>query len=121
MHIMDNEAFQAFQEEVEKNGCNYQLIPLHIHQQNSAENAIQVFKHHFLADLATVHPRFQLYLGDILSPKAEITISLLQTHCINSKLLAYEYLNGTLNYNATSLAPPGTKGLIHKKVDQQSS
>eukprot|EP00957_Ditylum_brightwellii_P164917 12556280-Ditylum_brightwellii.AAC.1 len=34
--------------------------------------------------------------------------------------MAYEYLHGMFNYNATPLAPPGTKVLIHKKVDQQT-
>eukprot|EP00957_Ditylum_brightwellii_P023340 1762152-Ditylum_brightwellii.AAC.1 len=120
MHVMDNEASQAFQEEVERNYCTYQLVPPHIHHRNAAEKTIQIFKHHFLAGLASVHPNFPMHLWDRLLPQAIITPNLLRTYRINPKLLAYEYLNGTFDYNATSLAPPGIKVLIHKKVDQHT-
>eukprot|EP00957_Ditylum_brightwellii_P183858 14004641-Ditylum_brightwellii.AAC.1 len=59
-----------------------------------------------------------MHLWDRLLPQASITVNLLRTCQINPKLLAYKYLHGTFDYNATPLVPPGTKVLIHKKVDQ---
>eukprot|EP00957_Ditylum_brightwellii_P020660 1558100-Ditylum_brightwellii.AAC.1 len=62
-----------------------------------------------------------MHLWDRLLLQASITVNLLRTCRINPKLSAYEYLHGTFDYNATPLALPGTKVLIHKKVDQRTS
>eukprot|EP00957_Ditylum_brightwellii_P129714 9894945-Ditylum_brightwellii.AAC.1 len=62
-----------------------------------------------------------MHLWDRLLLRAMITVNLLRTCCINLKVSIYEYLSGTYDYNATPLAPPGIKVLIHKKVDQRTS
>eukprot|EP00957_Ditylum_brightwellii_P060816 4617276-Ditylum_brightwellii.AAC.1 len=62
-----------------------------------------------------------MHLWDRLLPQAIITVNLLKTYRINPKLLAYEYLHSTFDYNTTPLAPPGTKVLIHEKVNQRTS
>eukprot|EP00957_Ditylum_brightwellii_P016140 1214904-Ditylum_brightwellii.AAC.1 len=59
-----------------------------------------------------------MHLWDRLLPQAIITLNLLRTCDINPKLLAYDYLHSTFGYNVMSLAPTGSKVLIHKKVDQ---
>ncbi len=53
MHILDNEASDAFKKKIRKN-CNLQLVPLDTHHRNLAERAIQTFKSHFIAKLAGV-------------------------------------------------------------------
>ncbi len=53
MHILNNEASEAFKTEINKN-CNLQLVPPDTHRRNLVERAIQTFKSHFIAILAGV-------------------------------------------------------------------
>ena len=43
------------------------------------------------------------------------TLKFLRQSRINPKLSAYAQLRGAFDYNATSLAPPGTKLIVHEK------
>jgi hypothetical protein len=95
-----------------QNNIEYQPVPPHIHRRNKAERAIQTFKAHFIAGLCTVHPNSPLHLWDKLIPQAIITLNMLRCSRINPGLSAYQQLYGNFNYNATPLAPPGTKVLI---------
>jgi hypothetical protein len=58
MHILGNEASEAFKTEIKKN-CNLQLVPPDTHRRNLAERAIQTFKSHFIAILVVSTHRFQ--------------------------------------------------------------
>jgi len=53
--------------------------------------------------------------------QAEITLNLLRASRINPRLSAYAQLSGAFDYNATPLAPPGIKCIIHEKPGQQGS
>ncbi len=61
MHILDNEASEAFKTEIKKN-CNLQLVPPGTHRRNLAERAIQTFKSHFITILAGVDSSFPMSL-----------------------------------------------------------
>ena len=61
MHILDNEASEAFKCKIGKN-CQYQLVPLDTHRHNLAERAIQTFKSHFIAILSEVDESFPMPL-----------------------------------------------------------
>eukprot|EP00957_Ditylum_brightwellii_P003824 290488-Ditylum_brightwellii.AAC.1 len=87
-----------------------------MHRQNLAEQAIQTFKHHILARLATVDPDFPKNLWDTLIPQACLTLNLTRPSRINPWLSAVAQLNGAFDYNRTPLALPGIKVLIHKKL-----
>jgi hypothetical protein len=68
LHILDNEASDAFKTEIKKN-CNLQLVPPDTHRRNLAERAIQTFKSHFISILAGVDPSFPMSLWDRLIPR----------------------------------------------------
>ena len=53
---------------------------------------------------------------DRLLDQAFLTLNLLQTARANPSLSAYTYLFGDFNFNATPLAPPGTRVLAHLKT-----
>jgi hypothetical protein len=59
-------------------------------------------------------------VGELI-PQAVLTVNLLQQSCINPKLSAHAQLNGPFDYNATTLAPPGTRVIIHDKPDKIGS
>ena len=48
----------------------------------------------------------------------ELTLNMLRTSRINPKLSAHEQLHGIHDFNATPLAPPGTRCIAHEKSSQ---
>jgi hypothetical protein len=118
---MDNEASKALKLFLHSNDIQFQLVPPHVHQQNAAERAIQTLKNHFIAMLCSTDKQFTIHLWDRLIPQVVLTLSLLRQSCITSKLSAHAQLNGPFDYNATPLAPPGTRVMIHEKPDKRGS
>ena len=96
-----------------------QLVPPHIHRQNSTEHAIKTFKAHFILTLATYDPQYPIAEWDRLIAQSKMTLNLLRSACCNPRLSAYAHLEGAHNYNKVPLAPPGTRVVILKKVGQQ--
>ena len=116
---MDNECSYDLQSVLTNENIDWQLVPLHNHRANAAEQAIQTFKHHFKACLATINPNFPMCEWDRLLVQAELTLHLLQTSNVNPSLSAYAYLFGNFNYNRTPLVPPETKVITQKKLQNE--
>ncbi len=62
MDVMDNQATIYIKQFLTKTECNYQVVKLHNHRVNAAEQAIQTFKVAFIAALATTDSVFPLQL-----------------------------------------------------------
>ena len=120
-YVMDNEASAELKLAMEDNNTTYQLVPPHDHRNNLAERAIQTFKHHFKAGLASTDPNFPLSEWDRLLEQANITLNLLRSSRVNPKLSAYTYLFGEFNFNATPLPPPGTKVIAHTNASNRKT
>ena len=120
-YVMDNKINGDLRDAIKKENMQLQLTPPNIHRRNAAERAIQTWKNHFLSGLATCHPQFPVREWDRLIPQANITLNLLRSSRINPRLSAYAFIFGIFNFNATPLAPPGTKVIIHKKTKQRGS
>ena len=115
LHILDNECSQTiirFMLSVEE---NYQLVHPHIHRRNAAERAIQNFNNHFIAGFSSVHKLFPMYLSCILIPRSILSLNLLLGSRMNPKISAHAQIHGSFEFNATRLAPPGTKIIIYDK------
>ena len=54
MHYLDNECPTVLKKFMTAKDERFQPVPPHLHRQNSAERAIQTFKNHFMAGLASV-------------------------------------------------------------------
>ena len=111
--ILDNEVSHELKEAFKKHNTSFQLVPPNSHRQNLAERAIQTWKNHFKAGLASTDPKFPLTEWDRLIPQANITLNLLRTSRTNPALSAYASIYGNFNFAATPLAPPGTKVIVH--------
>ena len=96
-------------------------MPPKIHRRNAAERAIQSFKNHFLAGIATCNPKFPIHEWDRLLQQAEITLNLLRQAQKNTKLSAYSYIFLPYTYNKNPMVPPGTKVIVHKKPSDRLS
>ena len=119
--ILDNEMSPEVKSAMDKAEVNYQKVPPGIHRRNAAERAIQTFKNHLLAGLASCDPSFPIREWDRLLPQAELTLNLLRNSRVNPKLSAHACLFGNHDFNKISLCPPGTKALSHSKADQRTS
>ena len=114
--IMDNEASTNLNRLLQKIITVAQLAPPQRHRKNSAERAICTFKNHFVAGLALVNNYFPIYLVCLIMKQAEITINLPRTSRTNLRLLAYEKIFGIFDFNATPMAPPVTRIIVHGKT-----
>ena len=97
-----------------KDNISHQLVPPHAHRTNLAEHAIQTFKNHFKTGLALVDPELPLVQWDRQIDQAIITLNMLKASRAKPKMSAYTYLGG-VEFNATPLAPPGTRVVAHTK------
>jgi hypothetical protein len=119
--VLDNETSSTLKMAMKKKETNFQLVPPHMHRANAAERAIQTFKNHFKAGLASVDPAFPVAEWDRLLQQAFLTLNLLRPARANPKLSAYAYIHGQFDFNKTPLAPPGTKVLVHAKPNNRAS
>jgi hypothetical protein len=115
LHRLDNEAPAKLKALIVSKGLQYQLVPPGIHRRNSAERAISTWKDHFIAGLSTTDKQFPLHLWCRLLPQCDMTLNMLRASRVNPHISAYQLLHGTFDFNATPLAPPGTKAIIHEK------
>ena len=86
LYVLDNEFSTEMKTTMEKQGIQYQLVPPHIHRRNAAERAVQTFKHHFLAILASCDPDFPVSEWDRLLDQAELTLNINRNSRSNPKL-----------------------------------
>ena len=96
-------------------------MPPHIHRRNAAERAILTYKNHLIAGLYTCDPKFLSREWDRLLLQCNITINLLRLARRNPYLSVYAALLGNFNFNATPMAPPGTKVILHEKANNRLS
>ena len=118
---MNNKISYDLKEALQNNETTYQLVPPYSHRRNLAEMAIQTWKNHFKAGLASLNPNFPLSEWDRLLNQANITLNLLRVSRSNPKISAYTYILGEFNFLATPLAPPGTKIVAHIKPGKRAS
>ena len=106
IHILDNEASEAYKAEIKKN-CTIQLVPPDNHRRNLAEQEIQTFKNYFKAVIAGVDDNFPMNLWDQLLPQVVLTLNLLGQSNLTPTVSAYQYVHGVFDYNKMPLAPMG--------------
>jgi hypothetical protein len=121
LHILDNECSHVMKQAFAKHSVNFQLVPPHVHRRNAAERAIQTWKNHFSAGLATCDPKFPLTMWDQLMPQADLTLNLLRSSRRYPKLSAHSCLNKAFNFPNTPLAPPGTQVVAHITPSQRAN
>ena len=119
--LLDNETSKTLEEAFTKAAVQWQYVPPHSHRANLAERAIQTFKNHFKAGLASIDPNFPMDQWDRLLPQAEMTLNMLRSARVNPHLSAYAYMNGEFEFNRTPLAPPGTRVVVHLKKGQKQT
>jgi hypothetical protein len=111
---LDNEASKLLKTYLHQQYITFQLVPTYSHRRNSAERAIRSFKDLLIAGLCSTDKSFPMHLWDRLLPQAVITLNMLRTSRINTKLLAATHIFGQYDFNRAPMAPPGTRIIAHK-------
>ena len=107
--VLDNEASMDLKTAMEKKDTKYQLVPPYTHRANAAERAIQTFKNHFKAGLASIDPDYPMKEWDCLLDQCFLTLNLLRGSRANPSLSAYAYLFGMLIIMQHPLLPRAQK------------
>ena len=115
LHILDNECSHDLRNTFTSEQVKFQVMPRYFHRRNASERVIRTFKNHLITGICTCDSRFSGRKWDRVIPQASLTLNLLRFSRINPSLSAYTGLFGELNFNATPLASPDTKVLIHVK------
>jgi hypothetical protein len=121
LNVMDNKCSATVENYIRSEKINIQLIPLHNHQVNAAEQAIATFKEHFIAALATMDMHCPLQLWDEFLPQVELTLNMLRFSRWNPNKSANYEVYGSFDFNKTPLAPLGTKALIYDDPESRAS
>ena len=119
--VLDNEVSHDLISAFDAAKTKYQFVPPHSHRRNQAERAIQTFKNHLKAGLASMDPNYPLAEWDRIIPQANITLNLLRNANSNPALSAYAYLYGPFDFNSTPLAPPGTRVIAYLDPTQRGT
>jgi hypothetical protein len=98
-----------------------QFTPLEMHWTNAAEKAVQTWKNHFLAGLASLQDEFPIAHWCCLIPQANLMLNLISPCRQNPTLSAQATIHGCYNFEATPMAPPGTKCFLHIKPHKRDS
>ncbi len=98
---------------IKSNKMDIHLVPPHNHRVNAAERAIATLKEHFIMGLATVDRNCPLQLWDELLHQVKLTLNLLHFSCRDPSKSANKEVHGPYDFNKTSIAPIGTKGLVY--------
>ena len=100
----------------------FQFISAGTHRANKAERAIQSFKNHFIAGLASIDVKFPMEYWISLGLQAEITLNILRPYADDPSISAYEGIMGSkYDFLAHPLAPPGTRVVVYNPADKRKS
>ena len=118
---IDNECSKSLKEIIKNDELEYQLVPPHVDRRNLTEREIKTLKDHFIAGLATIDPKFPVYLWCRLLPQATVTLNIIRQSRIHPSLSAYQELMGGFDYNKTHIALVGVKVIIREKPATRQS
>ena len=113
LHRLNNEISSNLIDAIKEKNLKYQTVTVYDHRQNLAERAIQTYKSFLISNLHGTDHDFPEHLWCQLLEQVELQVNLIRPSRINPNRSAWEELHGTFDFNATPLAPLGTKGVIY--------
>ncbi len=118
LHKLDNKTSKDVETFVATEYTCIQYTPPDIHRTNPAKQALCTWKNHFLTGMAGLPKSFPVANWCRLTTQCNATLNMLHLCRQNPLLLAYEALEGSFSFNATPMAPLGTKNLMHMKPNR---
>ena len=121
LHILDNECSKTIQLYLESQGTKRHHVAPHDHRINAAEPAVKTAKYHLIAALATLDWSCPIQLWSKMLQQVQDTLNMFRTSRNNTTKTAYQELEGAFDWNATPLAPLGTKGSVFLHPDNRNT
>ena len=120
---LDNETSALLEQFMEIEAkVNHEYISAGTHRANKAERAIQTWKNHYLAGIASADKDFPMNRWTDLNKQAEITVNVLRPFADNPLISAYEGIFGRkYDFLSHPIAPPGTKVIVYEPSDKRPS
>ena len=118
---LDNEASKILQYFMKEQGVDFQITPAGLHRRNSAEQAIQTVKNHFILGVISTSSYFPLNLLEKLLLQVLLTLNLIRPARVNLQLSVYAHVHGAFNYSKTPIALPGISCLAHEPLELRKS
>ena len=113
LHIFDNECSKCIQNYLEEKGTRRHHAAPHAHRVNAAEPAVKTAKYHLIAALATLDWGCPIQLWSKMLKQVQDTLNMFRTSRNDTSKTAYQELEGEFDWNATPMAPLGTKGRVY--------
>jgi hypothetical protein len=110
---MDKKPSKDVKDFIQSQQTSLQYTPLDIHRTNSTEQAICTWKNPFTAGIASLPKSFPIAYWCRLTNQCNYTINMLCPCHQNPCLSTFEVMEGSYAFDATPMAPPGTKVLVH--------
>jgi hypothetical protein len=98
-----------------------QYTPLDTHRTNPAEQAIQMWKNHFLSGIVGLPKSFLIANWCRLTTQSNATLNMLHPCFQNPLLPTHEALKGTFSFDTTPMAQLGTEVLVHMKPHERKT
>ncbi len=115
LHKMDNETSKDVDDFIQSQQTSLQYTPPDIPCFNSAKQAICTWKNHFTTGIASLSKKFPIANWCCLTNQCNYTINMLCPCCQNPRHSAFRAMEGSYLFDATAMAPPGSKVLVHLK------
>ena len=112
LHILDNEYSKCIQNFLEKKGIRCYHVAPHNHRVNSTEPSVKTAKYHLIAALATLDRSFPIQLWSKMAKQIQDTLNMFRTSRLDVTKTSYQETEGVFDWNATPLAPLGTRGMV---------
>jgi hypothetical protein len=120
LHKMNNETSKDVKDFIQSQQTTLQYTPPDILCTNSAKQAICTWKNHFTTSITSLPKSFPIANWCCFN-QCDYTINMLCPCCQNPLLSAYEAMEGSYLFEATPMAPPGTKVFVHLKPTHHRS
>ena len=92
-----------------------QYTPADIYRTNIADRCIRTWKNHFTAMRAGSLPSFHMTNWCRMAEQCDINLNMLRPCTLNPCFSSFEVMESMYSFDATPMAPFGTKTLIHLK------
>ena len=115
---LDNGISKQMIAKFKRQGLDYQLASPRDHRVVDAEQAIGIFKNHFISIRSGTDPAFPQKGWSHLIRHVIITLHMLHPSRINPLISAYTQVHNIFDFNCTPLTPTGCKVIIYDRTDE---
>ena len=121
LHIFDNKCNKCIKPFLKKKGTKRHHVAPDNQGVNAAGPAVKTTTYHAIAALATLDWSYPIQLWSKTIKQFQDTLTMFRTSRLDTAKTAYQETEGEFDWNATPLAPLGTRELVFAHLDNRNS